>query len=230
MPGGYGGRGRGRRRYRRRRGRKNIPGRSLMRWGNRAMGAWALAKAAWSGVNYIRGLVNSEVHKFSSSATPTVDSSGSVTHLTAIAIGDTASTRTGNSIFVRYLYPQYTLTLNASATDTFVRLIFFYDTQQVADTAPTVANVLESVSHLSSLNNDNKGRFQILADRRYSLQAVDVTSMIRKLYLPLKLHINYNGSAGTDQQKNALYLLAISNEATNVPTLSINWRVGFHDN
>ena len=189
------------------------------------------AMKAYRGVRYIKGLVNSEKHHHDvalGSSDPTT--SGSSHNITAIAVGDTISTRTGNSILMKSIAWRYCLEINASATRTQVRILIVKDLQQGADTNPTMAQVLENVAVDSLLNIASLGRFTILKDETILLDNVNRSQVFRKGYYPMSHHVRYNGTASTDIQKGGIYVMYMSNEATNFPTLDAEYRVSFYDN
>lgn len=211
-----------RRRYRRRRGRAP--------WYRRKYNALQLASAALRGVRYVKGMVNSEMLHLENNASTTVSSTGSIVHLTNISQGDTDSGRTGNSIFARNLMIRIITTQHASATNTFCRFILFQDNQQLSDTPPGVSDVLSFVSTISPLNSGTFGRFKVLKNWYFALDSGAQKSKIIQYYRKLWHHVRYNGSATTDIQKGGLYLLMLTSEATNVPSVAYDVRLGYHDN
>ena len=94
--------------FRRRRGR-SLP------WYARKYNAMQLASAAWRGVRYVKGLVNSEMFHNTIDNTNNPTPLGTIVPLTNIAIGDSAVTRTGNSLFVRSIVMNMNCSQNASA-------------------------------------------------------------------------------------------------------------------
>lgn len=195
--------------------------------------ATALAKTAYSayrGVRYLKGLVNSELFKLTLTSSITPDSAtGSYVHLTYIPQGDDDNTRSGNSIFLRYIFARCTYVQNASATNTFIRQMLICDTQQVADTAPSISGILQSVDVLAPLNADNVGRYKVLSDTLIVLNS-NTPSTFRKLKKSMRHHVRYNGTAATDIQKGGIYVFWLSNQATNTPTVNYNFRMSYHDN
>lgn len=190
-----------------------------------SLGALALRKI-WK----LKGLINVEKKKFDIVNTgANILNSGSITHLTAIAQGDTDQNRNGNSVFVRSVNLKGTLNIHASAANSWLRMSLIMDTQQIADTAPAFADIYESTDVNSHLNNLTVGRFKVLASKTYALDAVN-SNKILYLNVPMRHHVRYNGTAGTDQQKGALYLVFVSNEGTNGPLITHETRVSFHDN
>jgi len=194
----------------------------------------SVAQAAWSGVKYLRTLVNSEVHKHDVGPTSqTVGTTATIVQLNAIAQGDTAAQRTGQSILAKYLAIKFSLTTHATPQQTLVRIILFMDKQQVADTAPGTTDLLSSNSTFAFLNNQASGRFQVIKDWFVEVDPASKpcrTWKFYKKYAGSNLHCKYNGVNNTDIQKNGIYLLMLSSEATNTPTLTYATRFGFHDN
>lgn len=188
------------------------------------------AMAAWTGLNYIKGLVNSEMLHHNQNASISISNTGTVVHLTNITQGDGSAQRTGNSILLRTVFGRISACIHASATDTFIRCILFKDKQQVGDTLPLVTQVLRTNSYLAALNSNQAGRFIILKDFMLKLNSANNTNSFRKILRKLHQHVRYNGTANTDIQKSGVYILFISNEATNTPTLDYDLRVSYHDN
>lgn len=201
-------------------------------WANTPQTPLALAKQALAGVRHIKGLVNSEMLHTDTSLTLGSNQS-QIFSLCQIAQNDTDSGRTGNSILLRNIYIRGLLEINTSVTaNTRVMLALVKDTQQVADTTPAVLDVFNTQSPESMLKLGTSGRFKVLYRKTYVLSpasggrnAIEFTK-----YWKVYQHIRYNGSANTDVQKNGYYLVVISSEVTNFPSVSLISRLGYHDN
>lgn len=206
-------------------------------WYNRKYSTLQLAQKAWQGVKYIKGLVNSERKHFdhSSSAGTAISWGGEIYPLTQIGQGDGIGARNGNSVLARSLYFQYALTANTTSVGTPVRVMLFRDTMNQGDT-PAVSDILTSTylstanATLSPLNPNSFPRFQILYDKRTTISQDSRDTAIFKCYKKMMTHIRFKGVNGTDEWKNALYVLFISNEQTNYPTMGFVSRVGYYDN
>lgn len=187
---------------------------------------------AWKGVNYIKGLVNSELLEYTVDTSNNPTTNGSIVSLVAIAQGDDVSGRTGNSIFVKKILLRGYVTQNASATNTLCRIIIFMDKQQVADTIASVTDVLTTSTMDSLLNVNNFGRFTILMDKVYAMSSANgnIRPFTNTIKFAKGVHVRYNGSATTDIQKNGIYIMFISTESTNTPTIQWNSRTFYHDN
>lgn len=193
--------------------------------------AMQTARWAWSGVKYLKGLVNSELFAFDTSQSSTaINDTGTSILMNAVPIGDNANGRTGLSILMKAIYVRATLTKHASATNSRVRCIMIIDNQQQADSTPTLSTLLgSSFSIVHPLNVENLGRFTVLYDRVYNL-TTDKPNVNFKLYKKIQLHTKFNGATGSDIQKNGVYWLQFSDEDTNTPTISSYFRVRYHDN
>lgn len=192
-----------------------------------------IAKAAWSGVKYLRTLVNSEVHKADIGVTTTtINSTGTITLLNGLAQGDTSLNRTGNSVLAKYLSLKVCILGNAVATQTIVRMIVFVDKQQVADTAPGVTDILASSSPVAFYNNAMAGRFQILDDKMLQFDILTNRSYVYKVYKKFgdSIHVKFNGVNATDIQRNGMYFLILGTEGTNTSQVVWNSRFAYHDN
>jgi len=182
----------------------------------------------------IRGLINSELHYKDNSLNPTINSSGSVTWVTnALAQGDAVANRTGNSILLKTIFLRGTINMSTSATSTFVRLIFFLDKENDGAT-PAVTDVLQSADYKSNYNLLHSKRFVMLYDRTHTFDVV-TGPRIKPFKLMLKppmTHLKFGGTSGNiaDARENHIFLLAITNEATNVPVAPMEARIKWFDN
>lgn len=205
-------------------------------WYNRSYTPGDLAFRAFKGVMALRGLVNSERHYYDSGPTLGLAKSR-ITPLHGIAQGDGTNQRNGNSILCRSLYIRGFMQINPAVTlNTRVSLILVQDTQQIGDTNPVIADVLNSDDPEAMLNTSNTnytaGRFKILWRKNYNLTPATAsrpTIMIDK-YFKLYSHVKYNGPNTTDIQKNGYYLIMLTSETANFPTISTTARLGYHDN
>lgn len=208
---------------------KKIKTKKKKAWYARKYSTEDLAWKAWEAAKYLKGIINSEMYHMVNASAASVDTTGTVVSLCNIAQGDDISGRTGDSIFVKYLQSRFIVTKHASATFTSVSIFFVIDNQQVADTAPTITDVLQSADPLSGLNLSKHKRCRVLARYNFMLDANDVSKEF-KLNKALKHHVFFNGTASTDIQKGGIYMMAISNEASNTPTIIYNDRISYYDN
>lgn len=220
----------GKKRRGRRRQKRSKP------WYAKKYSALQLAGKAVAGVRYIKRIINVEKKKFD--LTQTLQTTNEyVAHLTAIPQGDTAASRDGNSILLQYVTIRGRLYLNASSSLTNHRIVVIKDNQQVSDTAPAVADLLEGTAGadftIANMELDNVGRFTKLYDQVHQLQEQYSGSSRQKNFIiniPINKHVRYNGAAGTDIQKGGLYIMVMDDQATYHSSVTFNSRVVFTDN
>lgn len=199
-------------------------------WYKKKYSAMDAGRYALSQIWKLKGLVNVEKKKLDTISTGSaISNSGTIVHLSAIAQGDGDNNRSGNSVYARSLNLKGTLSMHGSASNTFVRMSLVMDTQQIADTSPSFTDIYENSDINSHLNNTTVGRFKVLCSRTYNLSVTN-TNKILYINKAMRHHIRYNGSASTDQQKGALYLVFVSNEATNTPNVNYEARLTYIDN
>lgn len=179
----------------------------------------------------VKKLVNVEYKKFDTNISAAISTAGVTYNLVNMAQGDTDNLRNGNSIKLTSLQYKLLLRQNTSAISTSLRIVIVKDNQQVADTAPGFNAVFESTDPtISFLNNETVGRFSIVHDRTHLLSNGDNFIRMEKWFKTLNSHVRYNGSAATDLQKGCYYLMLISDESTNTPSVKINVRATYVDN
>jgi len=155
---------------------------------------------------------------------------GVVIPLLPIAQGLGSSDRTGNSIKPVSFLMRYGIA--AGLSNCHCRVMIFRDNQQISDTSPTVADVLQNSDVYSPLDAEtNVGRFSIMYDKVHNLVVGGDTAQtnIIKVFKKLNKRVKYNSSATTDIQKNGMYLAFISDNANN-PQLTARCRTRFVDN
>lgn len=182
----------------------------------------------------IKRMINVEYkhHNVDDTAGTAVTNSGTnLDDLCVIPIGDDEISRDGTSIKPINLVMRYALTKHASATNTLVRLVIFR-TKFENDTAPTVASIFPSNPLLKSKIADKRFSTKILYDKYFTLTSSGQSMRAGTIALKLHGHINYDGgeTTGDDKEAGGIYLLAVSSEATNTPTLSYFTRLTFTDN
>lgn len=204
-------------------------------WYRRKYNAMEIATKAWRATRYLKGLVNSEMFNLITQNSVSINWSGSTQSIVAVPQGDDPNSRTGNSIFVRSILVRFVVSDNSSnLLPTNVKLILFQDNQQISDSTPGMGDILQTTASalapLSPLQQGTLGRFKILKTWHFtidpSLNRQKTIDYYRKMYH----HVRFNGAAGSDVQKGALYIGYITDRNTNLPTLEYMVKVSYHDN
>lgn len=212
----------------RRRYRKRYPrsGRGNVDW-------YKMAKTAFTGVKYLKSIVNVEKHPL---VTTGSDSPGNTTLslrcLNLTAQGDDDFSRDGNRILLKSININSHFQQSGLATSTVVRLLLFIDTQSNG-TTPVTSDILQSSSIQSNYNHDNVGfRYKILADKTINLSSGTAVQKMIQTYRKLNFHTQYDGTTAVigNIVDNALWLGYISDQPVNVPGILTDAQMLFIDN
>lgn len=193
---------------------------------------YSAARYAARGYNLLKGIVNAEVKRYDGTVSQNISNAYTMSLLSAVDQGDDVQNRNGNSILAKYFTLSYNLTMNASATGTFFRMIIFADGDSDS-TNPVDTDLLQNnaTGITSPINSDNTQRFTVLYDNVHCLSINGDRVVNEKIYRPLHFHIRYRtGTASTGHSKNNIWAFLLSNEATNTPLLTFDFRLAFYDN
>lgn len=202
-------------------------------WYGKKYSALQLASKAWTAAKYLKGLVNSE--RMYADRTCTLGAARSnVWGLTLLGQGDSVGQRTGNSMLLRSIYIRGFCQINSSVTgNTRITLMIVRDNQQQPDTTPLVTDILKTEDPDSMINTNTAGRYKIVWRKNIALYPQSTGSgSVRDIqkYFKLYDHVRFNGTTSTDIQKHGYYLVMVTSESTNFPTIDIETRIGYHDN
>lgn len=178
-----------------------------------------------------------EVKHWDLSDSSTIGTSAAINILSAIAQGDTYTTRDGQQAVAKGFSMNITFVMNTSATTSRVRHIIFIDTRCAAAT-PTINNVFDSaVTCVGAINMDTEpGRYVILYDK-ITTMSISGDSRVVNHHIELPaiqdLPLQYNtvgGSAATSCVGPHLFQILMSSEATNTVSYVYQTRLLFEDN
>lgn len=198
-------------------------------WYKKKYSVGQIAGAALKGVIALKNIVNAEKHITASTVSETPSTSGVVINMTDVAQGDDAAQRTGRSVLGKSLILNASITKHASATASIVRVLVVKDKENQG-TIPAITDLLTSASvNALRLTTSNAARWQMLLDRKY---IVDSNQPLRnlKFYIKINSHVLYSGTASTDEDRGQYFLMLISSEATNTPSVAGTRRFTFYDN
>jgi len=199
--------------------------------------AYDLARRTWRGLNEIRKFINIEEKYLDTSVSLSPDTSGGVACITQLGQGTTVNTRVGNSLRVQRLEVRGRVAVNSSVTTySMVRILVFRD-MEGQGTAPVVSDVLEATGSSSAPRQPydwlNRKRFSILYDMLIPVTATSGGMSVREFVYVTELakHVLYRGttaSASSDGE-GSIYVAAVSDEATNAPSVVATTRITFTD-
>lgn len=196
---------------------------------------YRVADAAYNGYKLARRLarmVNVEYKLARTDLTQSITYAGAFSTLNAPALGDSDTTRDGDSIRCQNLTIRGRYEIGAAATITQIRMIVFWD-QSVK--AGAVSDILAS-SYLSTVNAPNAPkaydkRFQtkFLLDKTIVLDTSKAKSVPFKYVIPINKHTQFNAGT-TTQNSGRLAILFVSNEATQYPSVIGVAQLSYTDN
>jgi len=187
-----------------------------------------------SGLNEIRKLINIEEKYFDVSVTGNVADTGAIASLSQLVQGLDINQRVGDSIRLQHIRVFGTWVVNASATGSACRIIIFRDLAQNG-TPPSVSDVLAASSGVQGVNAPvkaiNVDRFAILFDNVTCVSTNGDQQLAFSFDVAHNGHIRYLGTtaAAASEGRGTLYLLNISDEASNTPTVSWYSRIKYTD-
>jgi len=161
-------------------------------------------------------------------ATPyAFDTTGTVTALNLLAVGDDATNRDGRQVLCKSIQvtgPIGPLTDNV-VLPSFNRCMLVWDSQANSGTIATIAQILTASTSVANLNLDNRERFTILRDYKCALGggndaatlAYSQSPSMTKIdwFVPLNLVTTYSGTTAAigSIATGALLLVTIGNQA-----------------
>ncbi len=207
------------RRYKRRRGRRN-----------RYNGYLSTAAKALSVAYGVKKLVNAEKHVHDMAFPSPVSTTASVSLVNSVAGGTAEQERTGNSIRIKSLQCKGILTQAAAATTSVLRLVLFIDRENFG-TDPSAADI--GIATVQAMRNDDHKalrRFHIISDKTIFFADANRQQALYNVFRKLDHVALYDGPAATGQSQGAIYLLAVSDQATNTVAMQVTARIRYMDN
>lgn len=210
-----------RRTYRRRRRSYRKRPSDLMTF---AKAGYRLARKAWY-------RLNSEKNFVATSVTATPAGTWSFSALGLLATGNTTASRVGNQIKFVSHNMNIRIVMNASASDTFVRIVLFLD-KQPNGALPGATSVFNTDTIDSFVNINNGRRFVMMMNKVYNVSTGSKTTLFIQKWMKYQFKTRYAGTTAaiTDLATNSCVLGLISSEATNTPTVEFNIRQRYFDN
>jgi len=180
------------------------------------------------------------------------DAAGAAQTLVSVAQGTGNDNRVGNKIRIRHMHVQVRLSeddnsLGTTCTaSTYVRCFIVQDTQQTSDTVPTVTDIFTNVAlpQFPVINRNTQGRYKILKTfplwngamiRDHETEAALVTpkaptqSNVWVYKKSCNIVVTYNANAGTDVQKNGIFIVCTTNLAADTVDVDGAARLLFTD-
>lgn len=184
-------------------------------------------------VNMLKGLVNVERKLYSLQLSDAITNAAAIIHpISNVSAGDDINTRNGNSILAKTLQIRSTFTyphVGAGFTGAYVRFLVVKDTMQTGSD-PQVTEILQSGTYLAPILDDAVSRFQVVIDEIIPLSPSGENTIQRKYFRNLNFHIKYFGTSSNSEYKNNMFLLLLTNSASQSVLVENYVRLSFYDN
>jgi len=153
------------------------------------------------------------------------DTTGSVTALNLVAIGDDYTNRDGRMVTIKSAQVRGVVRqVDATCGPVHCRVLLIWDMQPKGGAIATIAEILSAATSQSFINLTNRFRFKVLRDQSFALGQVDNTAtqsynisipQVLDWFVPLTLVTQYGGTGATigDIQEGALLLVTIGDQA-----------------
>jgi len=207
--------------------------------GQFAEDAWSLGKRAFKGVNALRKLINIEFKRFDTTDTGrAMSQAGAVLQMSQIPQGLDRHNRVGDSIRTQYLKFSGQIFISGSAIRSIARVMIVRDKENLGS-APAGSDILTTAgtsnatscgyNYFNTSIGSTGGRFTVLYDEAVALSVTGDQSAYLHFQTPLSQHIRYSGSGATATREGSLWVVLLTNESTNVPTIDWDAQLQFTD-
>lgn len=192
-----------------------------------------LASKAMSGVRYLKNLINVEFKTIDATSSATYGTTPVIAPLNAVAIGDDYNNRDGRQIRLKSCALRMDFLANAAATtDTQIRCVLVL-AKSPEGVAPTFTDVFDTANLYSQRNLTNRKEFVIMFDKIITLSPDSVDKKFFKYYKKLNFKTIFNSTSTATVagiESNGLFLMFLSSDNTNQPTINYTHRCRFIDN
>jgi hypothetical protein len=194
---------------------------------------WQNAHRALVLAKHLKTLVNVErkVVDITQSGATFSSSTAHVGDLNVCAQGDTDLTRDGAQMKMIRHAIRGEITMNASATGTICRIIVCMKKDTGGAAPSNLGSICTSNSTRAFYDRNHIYNFRILYDKTFALSS-DRPNIYFRYAKKLKDVVRFDGTGATvaDIARNGVFILALSDQATNTPTIKYHSRVTFVDN
>lgn len=173
-----------------------------------------------------------ELKEVTTESIGTVNSTGVILLMTAVPESVTHTGRTGRKIRIQSIQLKGAATGNdLTLTDASICRVLVVRDNGDSSGAPTFANVLQNghVWALREQNPHNLRRYSVLHDELFILNSGGPNAKVIDWYKKVNFDCYFDGATLSDANKGSLYLMLLSNRATDMPTISVHTRVRYAD-
>ncbi len=184
-------------------------------------------------LNYLRRFINTETNY--TDAVQNAQASNTTANfnlINGLSLGDTATTRTGQSVKCVKIDLNFSVIGNQSGTSITGRILVVMD-HQSNGAIFLIGDLLNATTPTSMFVVGNQMRFSVLFDESYAININGNFAFTQRKLINCQSHTEFNtGNAGTvaDINTNSIYLIHFSDQGVNTPTINWYTRYWFVDN
>lgn len=202
---------------------------------NKSGGVWTqfdwkkiAAQAAKGALAY--AVTNSELKFYDETNNLSPGTTGSIaSYIRGITQGDTGSSIDGNSIRIKQFVMNSAISMSGLATSTRVKYWIIADFDPQVSGVPAWTDVFTTTGLTPLMNlTSYPNRFKILKTKMFSFSLNSYSETVDKVYLNLDQKVKFDTSQ--NPRTYDLLVMAISDEATNLPSFNVQSRIRFYDN
>lgn len=170
-----------------------------------------------------------EIKYHEESNTAAMSDTGTVVSLPQIATGVNNGQRIGRQIQVKNVVLRCNIQQDATTPNTYdyVRLLIVVDKEAELTAAPN--QILQQLSTISHYNWEERGRFEYLWDKTYTLSRVEKDNLTILQSVPINRVTTYSSSTSTSYKKNNVYFVYLCAAGSNKPVINYNVRLKYRD-
>lgn len=162
----------------------------------------------------------------------TFDRNGGVYPLSLIAQGLQPYNRIGNEVYGQRIRVNWKASMDPAIPNTMVGVLLVMDTMNQGSN-PTVEQVIETAGLASAPlefpDEGQRGRFKVLKHGTFSLGDDGINAITKHWSASCKTKFHFTSSSNTSTFKNALFLVVLSDQSSNLPSINFCSRFNYLD-
>jgi len=205
-------------------------GKRFNRYHKNVGNALQVAQTALRLARHLKTLINVEFKRLDTVFGAAQSTTAVITPLSQLTQGDSVVNRDGQSVKIKSILLNGVITAHATPVSTQCKIIIFRWNNEAT---PVVADILSTVTDpLSQMNVDKSHLWKIIKTYFFVLGAAGAANHIKRLrfYKKLDIKSKYDNTGPTSFTSGSLWMLTLSDQASNTPTFDFRQRMRFVDN
>lgn len=195
----------------------------------------SIAKQALAVAKRAKLLSQGDLKYIYPNATVVLTSTADIANLNGVAEGTDVSERVGLKMRQKWMRFNFRA-ISTSTAQSLNRILIIRDKRQDSDTVPAIGEILEnSTDPLSFITDNAPKRYQILYDKMFLLSGTSAgtdevpTESLFRTSFKSDFDVEFNGSAATDYERNGVYMVMLSDQATTRSSVTYRGCITYRD-